>query len=490
MTKPPRVGVWCAVSSRPQAEDKESLPAQRRAGEEFARALGGEVVAIYEVPGHSRDYWSWFDAEKEMPAYRQVREDLQAGKLDVVHCMDVDRLGRDPALIHQFYSLAERNNCEVYDASMPHVIGKQSMGHRYGMSVKSVSAGEDQRRRVARHRMGMRGRVRRGLHPSRWPLGYVALRDEAGEVVGAEFEDLIGAISLMTRLFLAGYSYDRIAQALDASAWDLPDGRHWQEVLVRRTLQNDVYAGYVNWKDARNEEPSELFPALWDQATYAAVLRERENRKRAYRRPSSGPLSGAVFCHRCGSQMGRTEMVHKPGAYYLRCSRHSHRKRWQGSDGCHPNHIPEETVMRALGEWLAQLTTTQAVELALAQSSGAADLESEIDRLERRLAELAPKRRRLALAYADGKMDLDVYHEADGELRDAEDAARVRLAELCTMLAARPDPEMRRQYVEQLIAEGLDLREIPAEELGEALHRAGVQVYVEDRKVLFCAFGA
>lgn len=93
------------------------------------------------MPGHTRDYWSWYEAEKEMPAYRQVREDLQAGNLDLLHCLDVDRLGRDPALIHQFYSLAERNGCEVYDASMPHVIGKQSMGHRYGMSVKSVSAG-------------------------------------------------------------------------------------------------------------------------------------------------------------------------------------------------------------------------------------------------------------------------------------------------------------------------------------------------------------
>lgn len=360
------------------------------------------------------------------------------------------------------------------------------MGHRYGMSVKSVAAGEDQRRRVIRHRMGMRGRVKRGLHPSRWPLGYEAIRDESGEVIGAEFTDLIGAISLMTRLFLAGYSYDRIAQALDASAWDLPPGRRWHEVLVRRALQSDVYAGYVNWGEARNPEPSGHFPALWDQATHAAILREREARKGSYRHPRSGPLSGVVFCHRCGSQMGRTMMTHRPG-YYLRCSRHSHRNRHPGNNGCHPNHIPETEVMDALAEWLAAFTTPEAIEQALARQSGD-DLEGEIERLERRLDELAPKRQRLALAYADGKMDLDIYHQADGELRDAEDSARVRLAELRTMIAARPDPEMRRRYVEEVLAGGLDLTTVPPDELGSALHQAGVQVYVEDRRVLFCAF--
>jgi DNA invertase Pin-like site-specific DNA recombinase len=485
---PLRVGVWCAVSSRPQADhDKDSLPAQRRAGEEFARAVGGQVVAVYEVPGHTRDYWSWYEAEHEMPAYRQVREDLQAGKLDLLHCLDVDRLGRDPALIHQFYSLAEKNGCEVYDASMPHVIGKQSMGHRYGMSVKSVSAGEDQRRRVARHRMGMRARARRGLHPGRWPLGYDPLRNDAGEVIGAQFDDLIGAVDLMTRLFLAGHSYDRIARAVAASVWILPDGRQWHEEMVRRTLQNDVYAGYVCWGDARNDEPSEHFPALWDRNTYAAVLRERERRNHDRHRPHSGPLSGIVICHRCGAQMGRTEMVHRPGEYYLRWSRHAHRTRWPGNDGCHPNHIAEVEVMGALSAWLAQLATVDAIE-EMIDRGDSANLEDEIARVEARLAELGPKRRRLALAYADGKMDLSIYYEADGDLRDAEDTATKRLAELRTMLAARPDPEVRRRHIKQLLDSGLDLARLPADDVGAALHRAGVRVYVEDREVLFCAF--
>ena len=488
MTRPYRIGVWCAVSSKPQAQDeKESLPAQRRAGEEFARAHGGEVVAVYEVPGHSRDYWSWFEAEPEIPAYKEIREDLQAGKLDVVHCVDVDRLGRDPAIIHQFYSLAEKNSCEVYDASMPHVLGQQSMGHRYGMSVKSVGAGEDQRRRIIRHRMGMRGRARRGLHANHWPIGYEAVRNGAGETVGAEFTDLIGAVELMTRMFLAGHSYARIRDTLESSAWQLPDGREWHQVMVRRCLQSDVYAGYVTWGDARSEHPSEFFPALWDRATHAAVLRERESRKQSYTHRRAGPLAGVATCHRCGRGMTRTKMQHRD-AYYLRCGQHAMKARRPHGLPCHPNYIDEETVIQAIGEWLAQFTSPAAVGRALALHTGAPDLEAELAQAEKRIAEIAPERKRLATAYAKGKMDLDIYHETDGELRDAQDAAEVRRAELLTMLAARPDPAVVRGYVEELLAEDLDLSQVPHDILRPALHKAGVRAYVEEGEVLFCAF--
>ena len=47
-----RVGVWCAVSSRPQAkEEKTSLADQEKAGREFADALDAQVERVYRVPG-------------------------------------------------------------------------------------------------------------------------------------------------------------------------------------------------------------------------------------------------------------------------------------------------------------------------------------------------------------------------------------------------------------------------------------------------------
>ena len=80
-----RVGVWAAVSSRPQAdESKESLPSQQAQGREFAAEKGGEVVRVYEVPGHTRDLIFYADAAEQMPAYAELRRDVEAGRLDVL----------------------------------------------------------------------------------------------------------------------------------------------------------------------------------------------------------------------------------------------------------------------------------------------------------------------------------------------------------------------------------------------------------------------
>lgn len=51
-----RVAIWAAVSDPGQATiDKDSLPSQVRDGRAWAESVG-QVVAVYEVPGHSRHY--------------------------------------------------------------------------------------------------------------------------------------------------------------------------------------------------------------------------------------------------------------------------------------------------------------------------------------------------------------------------------------------------------------------------------------------------
>ena len=90
--KPLRVAVWAAVSSREQAEDdKDSLPSQEREGRAWAEAAGGQVVAAYRVPGHSRQYGFYDDAARDIEAYRLLREDARNGNFDVLWCRERSR---------------------------------------------------------------------------------------------------------------------------------------------------------------------------------------------------------------------------------------------------------------------------------------------------------------------------------------------------------------------------------------------------------------
>lgn len=78
-------------------DDKLSLPEQEERGCEFLQALGRQVVAVYSVPGHSREYRLWSDIERGIPAYRELRLAGECQAFDVLHPTDVDRLGRASA---------------------------------------------------------------------------------------------------------------------------------------------------------------------------------------------------------------------------------------------------------------------------------------------------------------------------------------------------------------------------------------------------------
>lgn len=497
---PLRIGVWCAVSSQAQAaEDKISLEEQERSGREFAEAVDGQVVAVYRIPGHTRDLIFWQEAEEQMPAYRYLREDVQAGRLDVLWNADLDRLGRDPALINQVISLVEKGGAEVYSASTPHPLGAKSVGFRYISAIQAVRAGEDQVQRIARHRMGMKGRiVKRGLMASHPPLGYAPVRDTlGGEVTGYEFSEDMGAVELITDLFLQGVSYEQIARQMEDSAWTPPGGKRWHGTTVRRLMQNDVYAGLPSWSDYSAEEPSPAFPALWSPARFAEVVRERQRRDvGGYIRRGGGPFTGVAYCRRCGGRMIRmhryyTTTAGERRAYqYLICGL---RGRTQGQESCHPNHLPEKRVATAISEFLDWLSTEDRLDQALeewGQGPEEQALTGDLARARESEERLAAQRRRLGLALAAGKMDFDLYRDLDDDLLRKLEAEQGRVTLLEQQIAALPDMEQRRAVLEQLAALFPQMvRQEEPEALASFLQNAGLVVWCEGGEVIEVCLG-
>jgi DNA invertase Pin-like site-specific DNA recombinase len=474
-----RIGVWAAVSSRPQAdESKESLPAQVGQGERFAAEHGGEVVATYRVPGHSRDYIFYSEAEQTMPAYAELRQDVHAGRLDVLWALDADRLGRDPALVQQVISLVEKGGGEVYLANSPHVLGSKSIGHRYVSAIQAIRAGEDQAIRVARHRMGMKGRIiRKGLHPGVWPYGYEAVRDKSGEVVGGVFTDDIDTVRLITRWFLAGVSYKEIVRRLYRRGIPSPAGaRRWNHSAVMRLMHRDFYAGYPSWGPWRAEERSDKYPSLWDADEHRAILNERRRRDTGPAVRSSGRLyTGVAFCARCRGPMVRHTSWSKGRAYYY----------WRCSRRCHWNGIREETLTRAMRDWLAQPEQIEASLAELANGGDLAQIQAEMDTVEQNIQSLTEERRRLADAVAGGLMDAQMYREADDERLAQIEQAQSELDALERQAEAVPDVDERREQLEALAWSFpvLVLKHEPVD-VARTLVAAHLRIWCEDGEIV------
>jgi DNA invertase Pin-like site-specific DNA recombinase len=488
--RPYRVIVWCAVSSKRQAaEDKISLPAQEQEGREFAEAVGGVTVDVLLVPGHTRDIVLFEDAAREMEAYQQLREHCEVRDFDVLWARDPDRLGRDPALAQTVASLVERADAEVYVASAPHPIGQGGSGHRYVYAMQAVSAGENQRQRKRYHKMGMRRRVEGGLVPCRWPYGYRPVRDPvSGRVVGAELTEDAGAVRMATERFIRGDPYAVIARMLDESVYSPPETDHWNSQTIYQWMQSDTYAGLPSWGEFRASKPSAAFPAIWDETTYQAVLRERENRRGQTNRRYDGgsPFLDVAFCARCGGRM--TRAISNAGTMRLRCATHSSVRRT--GVGCHPNYIQMDVVRAEVSAYLAGLDDPQKVAAELAEGPDQDRIEARLAEIEKQAAASEPKRKRLALAFASGAMDMEMYRETDDQILVDLSRLEDEAEELRLELAQVVDPEQlfgAIQDVRWLLDEGMD--ELPGIEVATALRSIGLRLLIEEREVVAIRIG-
>lgn len=488
-THPLRVAVWAAVSSKPQAaEDKDSLPRQVRDARAWAADRGGDVVRVYEVSGHSRDYIFYQDAAAEMDAYRQLRADCEERAFDVLWCRERSRLGRKDALIAQVEAVVAEAGAEVFSALIPHAVGEAGeVSGIFTSAVERAMAQAENVQRARHHAAGMRARVRRGLPVSLWPVGYRAVRDERGATVGGEFAPEAEAVRLATRMFLDGAGYRNIAKALNASPWRPTRGRTWLPQGVRYLLWNDTYAGYPSCDGTACDEPSDRYPALWDADTHAAVVRERGRRVWGGKPPVS-PVSGCVYCARCGYAMSAcVSGTHR----CFRCATHAN----QNTSGmsCHTNLVREAVVVRRVEQALAALRAMEPADLDAAMERYAPDrarLDRTRDVAAQTLRDAQERHTRLALAVADGAIDANAARRADARLLEEVAAARAALGNAEQALAALPSAQALREAVADALALPQDLRAAPLEEQRQALLRAGVRVWCEEGQVVRIEVGA
>ena len=222
MTTPTRLAIFASVSTPAQAAvEKDSLPSQLRDGHTFAASIGATVVATYQVPGHTRKYIFYTDAETDIPAYAQLRADCAAHTFDVLWCRARDRLGRTDALIAQIEAIVTAAGAEVYSALLPHPLGQPSEASTlYLSAVERAQAQVENIQRTRRRDIGIRARVRRGLPHCRWPYGYRPIKDPDGHTIAGEFvPGEIEAVRLATGLFLAGLGIHTIARRLNATPY-------------------------------------------------------------------------------------------------------------------------------------------------------------------------------------------------------------------------------------------------------------------------------
>lgn len=339
-----RAIIYAAVSTPGQAEDdKESIPAQLGDGRAAARRLGATIVAEVVIPGHSRNYTFLHQLLADCPEYRALVELIEADAADLIIARNWDRLVRTLDLSNDVDRLLHAHNVQVYLLNAPtpplspeefrqRTRGQQHI-ERLPRFIQGWTAESETIERVARHAVGMRGRIARGLHGacSSPPYGYRLPATPSSPMLMDPAESHWVRWMFQRRLDRVGYT--RIAKELNAMGVATQHGGPWAERTVRGIINNPFYAGIVHWGGYTNEgihEPA-ITRELWEEV-------RRVNRARTIHRARTiRPLSGLCRCAHCG--WGMAYSVNRRGdkeRIYLRCSQYNHAM----GQACVPNSNP------------------------------------------------------------------------------------------------------------------------------------------------------
>src|SRR3954454_12670961 len=117
---PQAAAIYCRISADKKEEDEET--GERRSvglgvarQEELCRTLcsdrGWPVANVYT----DNDFSAY--GRKPRPAYQQMLADIEAGLIDAVICVDLDRLTRRPVELESFMDLADHHHLALANVS-------------------------------------------------------------------------------------------------------------------------------------------------------------------------------------------------------------------------------------------------------------------------------------------------------------------------------------------------------------------------------------
>ena len=303
----------CAVYTRKSVsegleKDFNTMVAQREAGESYIQSQKHEGWVV--VDKHYDD-GGFSGGNMERPALRELFDDIENGKIDIVVVYKVDRLSRSLMDFAKIIELFEKHNVSFVSVTQ-HFNTKDSMG-RLTLNILLSFAQFERELISERTRDKMSAARRKGKWVGGVPiLGYDISPDGSGLVVNrAEAE----SVRTIFDIYLDTRSALRTLEILEEKnirmkSWRTVGGKmHVGKAFTKSTLyyllKNTAYIGKIRYK-------GEIYPAEHEAIIDAEVFEKtaermssnfRERTTAKVRTKTEGLLSGILYCGHCNRPM-------------------------------------------------------------------------------------------------------------------------------------------------------------------------------------------
>jgi len=458
-----RVGLYARVSTERQHE-RGTIGSQLEALRAAADADGHEVIEEFIDNGYS-------GARLDRPALDRLRDAAEAGVLDGVLCLCVDRLAR--AYAYQVLILEELERLKVTVRFLEGPSPSDDPQATLLIQMQGVIAEYEKAKVAERNRRGKLYRARAGEIPF-WKVSYGHRRVIAERGGRARIEIFEPEAQVVREIFAAyverGLSVRQIAFELRDRAIPSPTGKpQWGTSAIDRVLRNEAYVGTVYYnrheriegatrgrKTRQRERPREEWiaipvPAIIDRDTFDRVSQvSHENFKMSPRGAAAEAwlLRGLIECGHChvGCSCHNSYGRHSTLTRYYCCRNHDLLRAGSEDRLCPERNIRANELDEYVFEQVRQalLTPDQLLAAERAVLTGAPDenelVAAQLKRLDTAIEAKERERARLLDAYQAGLLELHELTRRTGVLaarRTGLTREKETLSQRSTELAAQ-----------------------------------------------------
>ena len=348
-----KVAIYCRVSTVEQAEEGYSIDEQRRRNIEYCEKEGHEVFKVYEDRGISGKNISG------RPGLKDLLQDANAGKFDLVIVWKLNRISRKLIDILNIVDTLDKNN--IAFRSLTESFETETPAGKLQLNIMGA-IGEFERGTIAENvKMGMIARAREGKWNGGKVLGYDIVEVPSEGKKRKETKLVVNEKESMTvrrifELYSEGHGYKATVNRVNKEGHKSKRGNNFSTATIKEILKNPVYIGKIrynlrqdwNEKRRRNINPNPILvdgehEAIIDISTWEKVQIILKDRSKTHNRvyDSELPLSGLLKCPVCGASMtvSRSTRKRKDGTKlvneYYSCSNWKNK----GTSVCNSNSV-------------------------------------------------------------------------------------------------------------------------------------------------------
>lgn len=391
-----RVACYARVSTVEQAMHGYSIEAQVSMMKEYCEKNRMKIVDNYIDAGHSGSL-----PPLKRPAMKRLLEDVEAGKIDKIIFVKIDRWFRSVKEYFKTQEILDKN--KVTWSSLTEDYSTDTANGQMAVTI-FLAVAENERMRTSERIAAVFDNKRKNKEvtfPEHCaPFGYKIQRDEDGKRRLIKDEDIQEAVQLFFDLCV---KYQNVNQAANTVSLEYGINRIHNKWAVM--VNNELYTGF--YKGVQDYCEPYISHEEWER------LQNRDNRVKTYSKDRIYLYTGLIFCPECKRKMSGnyTKQLRKGGVYkeYKR-----YRCQYQAAShlcGCKDT-VSEKNVEKYLLKNLEQLIGQEIANVEIERQKPRKKPKTNVQALKEKL-------RRLDVVYMNGNLGDEEYMQQQNELKNA-----------------------------------------------------------------------